>query len=111
MGNKKDFDIKNVTQRAVLEPLCPLCGRPIPQGQFDKHHLVPKSKGGKETEGLHRACHRHIHMVLTEQELAKHYNTADALLGREEVLAFVEWIKKKPNDFLPSFKKSNRTKK
>lgn len=115
MGNQKRKAKRpeNVTHAKLVagtEPACPLCLRPIPASQFDRHHLIPKSKGGKSTEGMHRACHRHIHMVLTEQELAKVYNTPEALLEREEISTFVEWIKGKPNDFLPAFKQSNRTK-
>jgi 5-methylcytosine-specific restriction endonuclease McrA len=61
------------------EPVCPLCGRPIPPPQQDAHHLVPKSKGGRETLFLHRICHRQVHAVLSETELARSYNTAEAL--------------------------------
>ena len=51
--------------------ICPLCNRPIPDSEKDAHHLVPKSKGGRETQYLHRVCHRQIHALLTETELAK----------------------------------------
>ena len=39
------------------------------------------------------ACHRHIHAVLTEKELAEAYNTPEALAGRPEVARFVEWTR------------------
>ena len=58
----------------VPETPCPLCGRPIPDSQKDAHHLVPKSKGGQATESLHRICHRQIHALLNETELARQYN-------------------------------------
>ena len=38
--------------------VCPLCGREIPINEHDAHHLIPKSKGGRKTEFLHRICHR-----------------------------------------------------
>lgn len=95
---------------APQDPVCPLCSRPIPKNQQDEHHLIPRCKKGKITTTLHRACHRQIHMVLTEQELAKTYNSAEALLEHPEIQKFVRWIKTKPNDFLPAFKASEHVK-
>jgi hypothetical protein len=94
--------------RPVQEEPCPLCERPIPDSQKDEHHLVPRLKGGKETQTMHRICHRQIHALFTEAELAQKYNTAEALLEHPEVQTFVQWVKKKPNDFYTSPKMSNR---
>lgn len=94
------FDAANV---APEEPAYPLCERNIPEGHLDKHHLVPKLKGGKVTEVLHLACHRQIHAVIGNRELEVKYNTVEALLSHPEIQKFVSWIKKKPNDFLPAF--------
>lgn len=91
--------------------ICPLCKRPIPPSQSDEHHLIPKCKKGKETATLHRACHRQIHMLFTESELAHTFNTAEKLLENEAMASFVKWISTKPNEFLPSFTPSKRTKK
>mgnify|MGYP006203325167 CR=1 FL=1 len=74
-------------------PDCPLCGRPIPPQQRDAHHLVPKSKGGRGTVDLHRICHRQIHALFTETELARRYATVDALLAHPEVARFVAWYR------------------
>lgn len=87
---------------------CPLCERPIPASQRDEHHLVPRLKGGRQTQALHRICHRQIHALFTEAELAQRYNTAQALLEHPEVRKFVDWVKKKPDDFYDSPKMSNR---
>ena len=57
--------------------MCPLCSRVIPPAQADRHHLVPKSKGGRQTEFLHRVCHRQVHALLTESELAGQYIRKD----------------------------------
>ena len=38
------------TALAPAPLVCPLCERPIPDAQKDAHHLVPKSKGGRQTE-------------------------------------------------------------
>jgi len=90
--------------------VCPLCERKIPLSQRDAHHLVPKSKGGKHTENLHRICHRQIHALFTETELARHFNSVDALLAHPDIAMFVAWVKTKPEDFMERTRKSQRLK-
>lgn len=91
------------------EPLiCPLCQRAIPDAQKDAHHLIPKSKGGRHTEYLHRICHRQIHAVLTETELARQYNNLETLLAHPEIARFVSWVKTKPETFYERSRKSQR---
>ena len=90
------------------DPLCPLCGRPIPPSQQDEHHLVPKSKNGKETKTLHRVCHRQIHALFTENELAKRYCSPEALLEHPQIQEFVRWVSTKPNDFCPKVRASGK---
>lgn len=89
-------------------PVCPLCMRPIPESEQDAHHLVPKSKGGRETRLLHRICHRQIHALFSETELARQYHTAEALLAHPEVDKFVRWVKTKPDDFHERARPSQR---
>ena len=96
----------NTPPRAILT--CPLCNRVIPPAQADRHHLVPKSKGGRRTEFLHRVCHRQVHALLTEGELAVQYATVEALLQHPEQQAFVAWVKTKPEDFFVRTHKSTR---
>ena len=88
--------------------ICPLCERKIPPSQRDAHHLVPKSKGGRHTEYLHRICHRQIHALLTETELARQFNSVDALLTHPDVALCVAWVKTKPDDFMERTRKSQR---
>lgn len=88
--------------------ICPLCGREIPASQKDEHHLVPRLKGGRATQVLHRICHRQIHAIFTEAELAQRYNTVEALLSHEEIQRFVAWVRKKPPEFCDSAKLSKR---
>jgi len=99
------MDPEPAAQRSVT---CPLCTRNIPPGQRDQHHLVPKSKGGRRTETLHRICHRQIHALLSENELARQYATVAALLQHPELQAFVAWVKTKPDDFFVRTRKSGR---
>ena len=62
--------------------VCPLCERPLPRhARQSVHHLIPKLKGGAKgpTVRLHEICHRTIHKNLTETQLARTYNTIEAL--------------------------------
>lgn len=63
------------------------------------HHLIPKSQGGKETIPLHPICHRKIHALFNEKELARRFQTIEALRANEDIQSFVTWIKGKPPDF------------
>ena len=49
---------------------------------------------------MHRICHRQIHALFTESELANTYNTVDALLGHPQIQRFVTWIRNKPIGFI-----------
>ena len=59
--------------------VCELCERPIPPALRDAHHLIPKSRGGVITVFMHRACHKQVHALFTETELARHYPSPEAL--------------------------------
>jgi hypothetical protein len=107
---QKLLDSQSQIVKAPLEVICPICDRPIPDSQKDLHHLIPKSKGGKATEYLHRICHRQIHALFTETELAKRLNTAQALKEHPVMQKFIEWVKSKPDDFYERSAKSQRIK-
>ncbi|WP_425040430.1 HNH endonuclease [Primorskyibacter sp. S187A] len=84
------------------DPVCPLCGRPIPKGvPQSKHHLVPKLKGGKggPTVLMHHICHKEIHATLTETELAREYDTPEALRAHPRLAKFAAWVAKRPPEF------------
>ena len=64
---------------------------------------------GRASNGiLHRVCHRQIHALLTETELARQYATVAALLAHPELSSFVAWVKTKPEDFFVPTRKSRR---
>ena len=91
--------------------ICPICNRNIPASQKDAHHLIPKSKGGKSTEYLHRICHKQIHALFNENELAKTFNTAESLKSHPDMQTFINWVKSKPDSFYEKTAKSLRIKK
>jgi hypothetical protein len=83
----------------VIGP-CPICEREMRRGpSVDKHHLVPKCRGGKETEYMHRICHRKIHSLWTEKELEREFNDPEKIKAHEEMQKFIKWVSKKEPDF------------
>ena len=84
------------------DPICPLCLRPIPPGVPQSlHHLIPKLKGGKggATILVHHICHKEVHAALSEADLAREYNTAEALRGHPRLAVFFDWVAKRPPGF------------
>lgn len=77
---------------------CALCGRPLGK-RTEKHHLVPKSQGGTHTVPLHAICHRKVHALFNEKELARAYNSIEALQADEDIQKFLKWVSKKHPDF------------
>ncbi len=85
---------------SAAEPIlaCWLCARPL--GEVTEwHHPVPKSRGGKLREPVHPICHRTIHDNLSNSDLERRFNTAEALKGHEVIGRFADWIANKPPDF------------
>lgn len=86
--------------------VCQICERELGSKNISKHHLVPKSRGGRdgETIMIHNICHQKIHSVFTEKELCEKYNTVDKLRSSEEIEKFIKWVSKKD----PSFYQRNK---
>ena len=84
------------------DPICALCGRPIPPDVPQSlHHLVPKLRGGKHgpTVLLHQICHNEIHATLRETELARAYATPEALRAHPRLARFIAWVARRPPGF------------
>jgi len=66
-----------------MEPAasCPICKRTLGDKNISKHHLIPKSRGGKGTKRIviHNICHQKIHATFTEKELKLEFNTIEKL--------------------------------
>ncbi len=94
-------------------PCCELCERPV--GTLTRHHLIPRYLHRKKrfqklftredlitrTLWVCRPCHNAIHRVRPEYELGLHFNTREKLLEMEELRTFVEWLRDKPEGFVP----------
>lgn len=79
---------------------CGLCGRVMIDGKsINKHHLVPKSMGGREVAWIHVVCHGKIHQVFTLQELRDFYHTFERLRDHPAIQKYVRWVKRKDPQF------------
>ncbi len=88
---------------------CAICGR---DEVLTRHHLIPRTRHHnkknkrdfdrtivKETVGICRPCHSQIHLLLTEKQLERDWNSIERLLGHPELAKFAEWIARKPPGF------------
>lgn len=89
---------------------CPLCGRELGSIRISEHHMIPKSKKGKDTVALHDICHSTIHRFFTEIELERYYHTFDRLLENEDIQSFVKWVRKQPPEFYNKTDETTRRK-
>lgn len=81
------------------EPLrCALCERPL-GAKVEWHHLVPKAEGGRATAPVHPICHRTIHALVSNRELATDYAEVERLRARPDIGRYLRWIAGKPPDF------------
>lgn len=79
---------------------CKLCQRDV--DKLTEHHLRPRSrlkKGERSpTIWICSACHRQVHALFSNQELADTYNTADQLRAEPRMAKFLDWISRQdPN--------------
>ncbi|WP_377889859.1 HNH endonuclease [Alkalihalobacillus sp. R86527] len=86
---------------------CELCGR---SGvTCTVHHLTPKEEGGAfgPTAILCVACHKQIHALYTNRELAIRLYTLKQLKEDEQIRRFLKWIKKQSSTKKVRVSKSN----
>ncbi|RBW70464.1 HNH endonuclease [Bacillus taeanensis] len=93
-----------------MEHTCELCNRN--KVKTTVHHLTPKKKGGTflPTASLCIPCHKQVHALFTNEQLADHLNTIEKLKSNEQIMRFIKWIRKQPSSTLPQIKKSNALK-
>lgn len=80
-----------------MEGTCELCHRE--NVVLTKHHLLPREEGGKEEHIAYicEACHKHIHALYTNRELAIRLNTIKDLQEDEKIAKYLKFIKKQPS--------------
>ena len=72
----------------------------IDGSSVDRHHWVPKSEGGCETDAIHLVCHRMIHRVFDERALATAYADPAAVRAHPEIARFVAWVRRQPPEYV-----------
>jgi hypothetical protein len=79
---------------------CAFCGRVVPASMITLHHLLPKGEGGKpeHREPLCKPCHKQIHAVFSNKQLAVEYHSIDSLRAAPELATFLAWIRKQRPD-------------
>ena len=77
---------------------CWLCHRPLGT-RVQRHHPVPKAKGGRETVPVYPICHRTIHAHVSNAQLARAAGSREALLEIEAIARFIRWVAGKAPDF------------
>lgn len=74
---------------------CALCGRHV--ARLSRHHLVPRSEGGREVVGLCAACHQTLHAFFSNRTLSSELNTLDALRQQPEITRYLRWVSRQPD--------------
>lgn len=80
--------------------LCGLCERSVPATTL--HHLVPRAVGrrrGRKAHDLPTAdlcpdCHRQLHALFPNRELAERLDSISALKAEPRVADFLAWLRK-----------------
>lgn len=86
---------------------CELCGRD--EVTLTEHHLIPKEMGGTflVTAMICISCHKQIHALYTNEELAARLPSIEALRADEKLSKYIKWIRKQPAGRLVRTRKSN----
>ena len=85
---------------------CELCDRTCPK--LTEHHLIPRqqTKRKKKTKNKYNhpdlgptidicsPCHKQVHTLFTNKELADHLHSADLLKSHPSMAKFLKWIAK-----------------
>lgn len=90
--------------------ICSICKRETPLQFWEKHHLTPKVKSGrnKGTIWVCSPCGHQVHKLFTIKELQYQYNTIESLLLDERIQKWIRWIRKKPGAFYVCMKNKKK---
>ena len=72
---------------------CVFCGLIT---KCNKHHIIPRAVGGKETIDTCQTCEEYIHRTWSHRELRDTYNNVEAILTNEGFQKFLKWRRKQP---------------
>jgi hypothetical protein len=86
-----------MSKSSKINFVCPICEREIPKELIEKHHIIPKSKGGKETEQVCVNCGDMIHKLIPLKYLRTTYNSIETVKNHPEIQKWAAWAKKRPH--------------
>lgn len=90
---------------------CPVCGRMMLAGDsVDRHHWRPKSQGGTISEYLHRTCHRKLHSLFSDRDLAREFATPEKVRQHPDMQAFIRWVRHQPPERVVRHRQPRRSK-
>lgn len=88
---------------------CQLCDRTC--DQLTRHHLIPRQQTRRQqqapspTIAICAACHKHLHTLFDNRQLACELNTLEALRSHPRMAKFIAWVRKQdPNKRVRSFR-------
>jgi len=79
----------------ILKERCQLCG--LKDQKLTKHHLIPKGRGHRGFIRVCKPCHRQIHILFNEKELAKNYSNLRDLKNNKMIRKWINWRRKRRN--------------
>lgn len=87
---------------------CRLCKREVEQ--LTKHHLTPQSRGGKngKTTMFCLACKDMVHVLFTNKELEREYDSVEKLLATDRIKKYVKWVRKQKGESVTIAKKKRK---
>lgn len=91
--------------------ICDLCEREVPT--ITEHHLIPRQKGGRfqETAWLCVPCHKQVHALYSNYELASRLYSIPRLRDEEKIKRYLKFIKKHPGNANFTIKQSKAIRK
>jgi hypothetical protein len=93
---------------ATDEQTCILCLRDT--AVLTDHHLVPKSRGGRELISICPECHKQLHAIHDNKELEA-LDTVEAILADEQFVRFLRWVRKRPVGAVSRAQRTRETRK
>ena len=88
--------------------ICSLCSREVPE--LTEHHLVPKSRGGKDCISICADCHKQLHSLYDNKHLENILNTPNTIKGDKKFSKYTKWVSKKQHGAAGKTKRAKDTK-
>lgn len=86
---------------------CPLCGHKFFFSETSKHHIMPRSRGGIDTERICNTCRKQLHAYSTNKELEE-FESLEVIKNSEPMKKYLKWAKKRKHNNRIKTKKAKR---